>query len=201
MTVSHDEIMDGMVTALASLTTDPGEPLTSTAYVHKIGRFAGRLDTTDEAFQRGVAGRTPAVLVGYEGERTKYNTIGRRTSRVEGDFVAVCVLDAARARDDRKAIYSVVEDVRRLLSARRLSLEISPLRYSGDSTVRDDERMLAIAARFTTRYRVDVTKTNVDYDDMTEASGEIWDAAVSDEDNPTVRVEMFTDLTDSEVDE
>lgn len=172
---TRDQIMDGMVTALAPIRYVDGAGLTSTRYVHKLGRYAGKLDTTEETFQRGVAGRTPAIVVGYENERTLHTTIGHKTARVEATFNAVCIVDAARPRDDRKTVYAMVEDARRLLGSRHLGLGIAPLRYVGDQTIQDDEKMLAIAARFVTRYRVDFTK-DPGADVIEEVEGDIVNA-------------------------
>ena len=184
VTVTKDQILDGMLTAIGSIVA-PSSGVTDAAYVRKAGRFMGRLDPYNEAFQRGITGRCPAVVFGFDGEHTLKTTIGRRVDRVEGTYLAACISDSERGRDDRKRLLAVLEDVRLLVAARRYSLQIQPVRYHGTRVLIDTEKMLAVAAVFTTRYRVDYTK-HATYDVMEDASGDIFFVhdTVPDPENP-----------------
>lgn len=173
-TVTRDEVLDGMVTALASLKPAKGSPITPTAYVRDISRYAGEF-SSQEAMQRGMAGRTPAILIAYERERVLSTTVGRKVDKVEGSFFAICCNDAERSRDDRASIFKLMGDATQLLGARYLGLSIQALRYTGDSLVADDGKVLAYALRFTTRYRRDYTK-QATYPPLLSADGSLNDA-------------------------
>ncbi len=171
--VSRDSIIDGIVGKLSVLQPATGAQITTTAYVRSIGRIMGRLENDSEAFQRGVSGRTPCILVGPDGPpRRIRTTIGRRVDRVESGFKVICFSDKQKNRDSRSVLLSMCEDVRRLVAARRLALEIQPLVFAGEATELDDEKMLAIAVKFTTKHRVDYTLTNT-YDTMNTVRGRI----------------------------
>jgi phage gp37-like protein len=156
-TVTRDQVLDGMLTALASLKPATGGAVSSAQYLRDLARYAGEF-STEEAFQRGVAGRCPAVLIAYVGERTLATSVGRKVDKVEGTYAAICVVDFERNRNDRSRVYAVMRDVQGLIGARAFGLAITPMRYVADSLVRDDEKCLAYAIRFTTKYRVDYTK-------------------------------------------
>jgi hypothetical protein len=202
--VTKDQILAGMVAGLASLVPAEGQAITAAKYVRVVARYGGKLDPgsqiatmsiSDETLQRGVAGRTPAVLIGFDGERRVRTVISRRRDYVEGTYMAVCCRDSERSRDDRKGVMAVSEDVRRLLGARKLGLAIQPLRYAGTRTVRDDEKLLAIAAVFTTRYWVDYT-IEPGADVVESAAGEIV-APAEDEVDGRVLLEADVELEET----
>ncbi len=172
--VAVSTILDGMVAALAPIVPTPGHGVSAAKYVRHCSRYAGEL-TSREAGRRGAAGRTPAVLVAYQGERTLSTTIGRRVDKVEGTFAAVCITDAESDRDRRAFITACLQDVQRLLGARRLGLAIQPLVIRGNRIAADDELMLAHVIDITTRYRRDYTK-DPGADRMLTFDGEIFEA-------------------------
>lgn len=172
--VSRDEIIDGIVGKVQALKPAVGAAITSGLYLRSVGRFMGRLDSASEAFQKGIAGRTPCALVGPDGApRRIRTTIGRRVDRIESSFQVVCFSDKQKSRDARAVLLSVCEDVRRLVTARRLGLEIQPLMYAGESTELDSESLMGIAVKFTTKHRVDYTLSEPTYPEMATVWGEI----------------------------
>lgn len=168
-TVTRDQVLGGLLTALASLKPTTNTAVTTQKPLRDLARYTGEF-STEEALQRGIAGRTPAVLVAYQNERSIYTTVGRRVDRVEGTYFAICCTDAERNREDRRLLFAIMDLVRPLLAAHRLGLSIGPLRYAGDSLVRDDEKCLAYAMRFTTKYHVDYTKQAA-YDSLLSTDG------------------------------
>jgi phage gp37-like protein len=168
-TITRDQVLDAMVAQLAPLKPAVGGAVSPTKYVRDIARYAGEF-STQQALLRGMAGRTPAVLLAFSGERTISTTIGRKVDKVEGTYVAVCCSDSERSRDDRASVFRLMNDVRGLLGARRLGLAMHPLRYVGDQLILDDEQTLAYGVRFTTRYRVDFTKP-ASYDALLSTDG------------------------------
>lgn len=171
--VSRDSILDAMVTALRVLRPAVGDGISVSRYVRKVDRLMGRLENATESFQRGVAGNCPCIFVGVDGDpRRIRTTIGRRVDRVETGFKAICFSDKQKDRDDRSNLLSMCEDVRRLVGARRFGLAIQPMRWVGEHVEIDNDALLAIAVRFTTRHYVDYS-IEAQYDRVLEVEGEV----------------------------
>jgi hypothetical protein len=169
-TVTKDQILDAMVAALAPLGAAPGP-----GYLKKLSRYTGEF-TTQEAFQAGVVGHTPAVLIAFGGERRVRTTIGRRVDRVEGTYFALGVSESARGREDRAKVLGWLEDVRQLLGARAFGLPIRPLQWQRDDLLRDDDKALAYLSRYTSQYHADYT-VDPGADVLESALGGIYDPA------------------------
>jgi hypothetical protein len=149
-----DQVLDGVVAEL--------DPLRAAAWAESerftLKRYMGERFNVEDAETRGVAGRTPAVLVALVGDRPVRTTIGGRRALNELTLQAICASDSHRSKDDRAVVLSMVADVRKQLGGRRLGLPIQPLRYSGIDVVAEHEKLFAYAARFTARYRVSYAK-------------------------------------------
>lgn len=172
--VSRDSILDGIVSKVAALKPATGSTVTTAKYVRKVGRFMGKVNTDSSAFREGVAGVCPCILVGPDGPpRRVRTTIGRRVDRVESTFKVICFSDNSKSVDARASLLAMVEDVRRLVTARQLGLQIQPLMYAGESTEIDDERLMAIAVKFSTKHHVDYTVTPARMDTMGTAYGQV----------------------------
>lgn len=172
--VSRDSILDGIVSKVSALKPATGSSVTTAKYVRKVGRFMGKLNTDSKAFREGVAGICPCVLVGPDGPpRRVRSTIGRRVDRVESFFKAICFSDNTKDTDARSTLLALCEDVRRLVTDRQLGLQIQPLMWLGESTEIDDDRLLAIAVKFSTKHRVDYTVTPSRLDSMLTAYGQV----------------------------
>lgn len=173
--ITRDQILDGMVTALADVTAGVGLPVSGTRYLFSCQRYIGSEFTVQEGQERSIAGRTPAARVAFLSERTIRTTVGRRRDIVEGTFGVYLATEIQRSRDSRKALFAVMSGVRDLLGARALGLGIRPLRYMSTDRVIDDDKMLVYLDRYTTRYRIDYTKEAA-YDTALEAIGDIANA-------------------------
>lgn len=170
--VTRDDILDGMVDALATVTPDTGDPVSDEKPFYSVARYMGELGS-EEAFKRGVAGRCPAVRMAFVSDRSLRSTIGRRVDYVEGSFVAVIFSDSMRGKDDRATLLELSETVQRLLGARRLGLDISPLRHRSTAEFPAPiENCTAYGVQFATRYRVSYAVDPGD-DTMDSATGEI----------------------------
>ena len=150
-----DQVLDGVVAEL--------DPLRAAAWTAgkrlTLKRYGGERFNVEDAEQRGVAGRTPAVLVALAGDRPVRTTIGGKRALMEMTVLAICCSDSARSKDDRTDVVDdMVADVRKQLGGRRLGLPIQPIRYGGLVVVAEHEKLFAHAARFTARYRVDYSK-------------------------------------------
>jgi hypothetical protein len=149
-----DQVLDGMVTEL--------DPLRAAAWAQSdrftLKRYMGEKFNVEDAETRGVAGRTPAVLVALAGDRPVRTTMGGRRALNELTVLAICASDSHRSKDDRAVVLSMVADVRHQLGGRHLGLPIQPLRYGGLDVVAEHEKLFAYAARFTARYRVSYAK-------------------------------------------
>ncbi len=190
-TITRDDILDGMVAALSTVTPETGEPVSEAKPFHTVGRYMGEL-SNEEAFKRGVAGRCPAVRVAFASDRSLRTTVGRRVDYVEGAYVAVVFSDTSKGKDDRATLLELCEQVQRLLAARRLGLEMSPLRHR--NTVEFPapiENCTAYGIQFATRYRVSYVKDPGD-DRMQTATGDIHVPHADDEEG--------TELGEIEVD-
>lgn len=163
---TYDQVLNGMVTRLQPLTLAAGGSF------HVAKRYMGERFDEQEFSLRGVAGRCPAVLVAFSGERSFRTTIGRRRDRVEATFLAICVSDSHRSKDDRAAVLGMLYAVRKQLGDTKLGLAISPLRYGGVVVVAEAEMFFAYAVRFVTRYSVDYT-INPGGDVILSADGQI----------------------------
>jgi hypothetical protein len=156
-TITRDDILDGMVAALASITADEDNPVSAERPLYTVDRYMGELGSV-EAFKRGVAGRTPAVRVAFVSDRSVRTTIGRRVDLVEATFVAAVFSDTVKSKDDRKRLLGVCAQVQGLLGARRLGLEIKGLRHRGTTEFPALEHCTAYGVQFVTRYRVSYVK-------------------------------------------
>lgn len=154
---TYDQILDGMVSALAPLNIPSSGGPTSTQYLRFNRRYMGEKFDAEQFGERGGAGRMPGVFVAFAGEKPYRTTIGRRRDRVEGSFMAICVTDSRRSRDDRRSQFVPIYDVRKTLGDRKLGLAISPLRYAGVVPVAENDAVYAHGVRFTTRYSADYT--------------------------------------------
>lgn len=169
--VTRDQILDGMVTALATVTAGVGNPVSATRYLYSAQRYMGEY-TIQESQERGTAGRTPNARVAFVSERTLRTTIGRRRDVVEATYGVYMATDVQRSRDSRKVLFSAMSGVRDLLGSRALSLGIRPLRYQSTARVIDDDKLLVYLDSYTTRYRVDYTKAVAD-EVIEDVSGQI----------------------------
>jgi hypothetical protein len=181
--VTRDQILDGMVTALATVTAGVGVPVSPTRYLYSAQRYMGEY-TVQESQERGTAGRTPNARVAFVSERSIRTTIGRRRDFVEATYGVYMATDVQRSRDSRKVLFSAMSGVRDLLGSRALSLGIRPLRYQATTRVIDDDKLLVYMDSYTTRYRVDYTK-DPGSDVIEDAHGSIINAKVAHTSIPT----------------
>lgn len=158
MSVTYDQVLDGVVAQLQPLVALTGQPLTTTRFLHVAQRFMGSKFDIGEALKRGVAGRTPAVLVIFDGETVIRRTLGRKRERDQLSILVACVSDTRRSLDDRKVVLPMLRAVKQQLGGRKLGLDIHPLAYAGTVILAETADATAYAARFTTRYWADYTK-------------------------------------------
>jgi hypothetical protein len=182
--VTRDQILDGMVTALASVTAGVGNPVSSTRFLYSTQRYMGTDFAVQEVQERGVAGRGIACRVAFIDERTIRTTIGRRRDYVEGTYGVYLGVDIQRSRDSRKTLFAAMDNVRLLLGARAFALGVKPLRYKSTARKIDDDKLLLYLDTYTTRYRVDYTKTAT-YDTMLDVVGEVYEGTEEAPVNPT----------------
>lgn len=175
-TPTYDQVADGMVAQLAATLQAPGTGVTVDKPLRFVKRFMGRKFTADDFGRQGGAGRTPGVFITFESEKPIRKTIGRRRDKVEAAFLAICVSDLHRNKDDRKVVLETIGSVRKQLGARKLGLSMQPLVYAGIAELIESDKLHAYAARFTTRYWVDYTK-DPGPDLLLEADGTIFDPA------------------------
>lgn len=166
MSVTVDQILDGAAAALQPLLVQNGGTLRSAK------RYMGAGFTVEDASDEGIMGRTPAVLVAFDGERPFRGTIGGRRDRVEAMITAYISSDSHRSKDDRKAVFPAADAVIPKLAKRRFGLSISPLKYGGLAPFLESEQLFVYAARFSTRYVRDYTR-DPGPDLMLEADGQI----------------------------
>lgn len=169
--VTRDQILDGMVSALASVTAGVGQPVSSTRYLYSAQRYMGDEFSVQEGQERGLAGRTPAARMAFLDETTIRTTIGRRRDVVDGRFGVYLATDIQRGRDSRKSLFAAMEGVKDLLGARALSLGVRPLRRVSSRPFIDNDKLLVYLDTYTTRYRVDYTK-NPGSDVIADVSGQ-----------------------------
>ncbi len=170
--ITRDAILNGMVAALASVAATVGGAVSSSRPFHTVDRYMGEL-SSEEAFKRGgVAGRCPAVRIAFVSDRSVRTSIGRRVDTVEATFTAVVFSDSVKSKDDRATLLAHAETVQRLLAARRLGLEIKPLRHRATSEIGEIPHCTAYAVTFATRYHVDYSKA-VESVPFREAIGDI----------------------------
>jgi hypothetical protein len=182
--VTIDQILNATVAAIAVLAPSTGAAVTPSKPLFFVKRYTGEL-SMPEAQQRAAVGRTPCAFVGHERTRVLRTTIGRRVDRVETSIVVYVCSDAWRDRNDRSVVFAPSHTVMQaVLGARRLGLAIQPLRYQSTAKVLDDEKMLIEAVRFTTRHRVDYSKTAT-YDTMLDVVGEVYEGTEEAPVNPT----------------
>ncbi len=173
--ITRDQILDGMVTALAALKPVVGDPITTAKPLRSVGRYTGRF-SLDEANQDGSGGRAPAIQVGFDGERRYRTSTGRRFDRVEGTFTVYCITEKRSTRDDRAAILAIVDQVRDVLTARAFSLSVRPLAFVSLAIESDTDAGLVYALKLSSIYRVDYT-VDPGNDVMETATGEIVEPA------------------------
>ena len=171
--VAIDSVLDEIVDqVIANLCPDDGDPVSTTRPVYVAQRFMGNVRSED-ALKRGIAGRTPAVLVSHAGSKSIKTTIGRRVDRVESEFSLVVCSDRQDGRDERKVLLPIVESVRSLVGARAYDQPMSPLRWTKTDTLFDSDQLLALAVSFTSRHRVDYTIQPDPEETMDSATGSI----------------------------
>jgi hypothetical protein len=178
--ITRDAILDGIVTALEDVTAAVDLPVSSTRYLHSVGRYMGEL-SSEEAFRRGVAGRCPAVRVAFVSDRSLRTVIGRRLDYIEATFACVVFSDNAKSKDARETLLRTTEKVQKLLASRALGLEIKPLRHRATAEIGAIEHCTAYNVTFSTRYRVDYT-INPGLDVMQTATGDVHTDESVDED-------------------
>lgn len=174
-TTSCDAIMNAMVTAVLALKPVDGGALTPLLPIYSAGRFTGRF-TVPESSQDGTAGRTPAVQVGFDRERSIRTTIGRRYDRVEGFYPVYVITDRRSTRDDRAVIFAIAGLVRKAIGGRAFSLPIKPMRFESFDLVADTEEALVYALRFKSTYWTKFT-TKTAADEMETVAGNVFDAS------------------------
>jgi hypothetical protein len=180
--VSIDGLMDAMVEQLT----------TNITTARSVQRYMGAEFDTKEGFERGVAGRTPALRVRHAGTKSLRATIGRRTERVESTFSIVVCSDSRRGKDDRSSLLVVAESVRNFIGSRAFSLMVTPAHFRSMDTLRDDDMMLAYAVTFTVRHRVDYC-IDPGTDTIAEVTGDITNADETDTKPLTVGLhEVYT---------
>jgi hypothetical protein len=178
--VTADSILDGIIAQLgAQLLASVGGAVSAQKPMRTIGRFLGAEFKKQEGLKRGIAGRTPAVRVRFDGSRGIRRTMGRRFERVESTIAVIIASDAHRSRDDRSTLLALTERVRSLVAARAFGLKASPLKFERMGTVVDDDELTALALTFTTRHWVDNT-IDPGTDRITDMSGTITNADPAD---------------------
>lgn len=170
MAVSRSQVLNGMVAALAALTPAVGGPITTSAYVRSVGRYTGKA-SVEELLQDGVAGRTPAVQVAYEGE-TPFRRVMGPSERVTASYVAYCITDSRDTRDGRARVLQLTQDVRQKLGKHSFGLAIRRFHFESESLFADTEKVIVYAVRFSTVYRVDYS-IDPGNDLMESATGDI----------------------------
>lgn len=165
-------VLAAMLTALASLKA-PGTGVTATKYLRVVDRYvagsikgvdAESVDTNLVLTVNGVAGRTPAVLVDYVGDRPLRTTIGYKIAKVESTYIAICIADPKRPNREAPVgavpgIFQVCEDVRRLLGSRAFGFNMQPLRFAGFAVIAEKPEAYAWGVKFISRRHVDYTKS------------------------------------------
>lgn len=151
MSVTVDNILDGMAAALQPLLVQNGGTLRSAK------RYMGKGLSPEDASDEGIMGRSPSALVAFDGERPYRGTLGGRRERIEASFTVYVSSDSHRSKDDRRQIFPASDAVIPKLAKRRLGLSIDPLKYNGLTPFLESEQIFVYAARFTTRYVRDFT--------------------------------------------
>ena len=168
-------VLAAMLTALAALKPagGPTGPVTAQKYLRVLDRYvAGSIKGVDAQSVdpkmvltvNGIAGRTPAVLVDYIGDRPLRTTIGYKVAKVESNYIAICVADPKRPDREKPigavpGIFQVTEDVRHLLGSRAFGFNMQPLRFAGIAVIGETPEMYAWGVKFTSRRHVDYTKS------------------------------------------
>lgn len=176
--VAVDSLCDAIVAKLTTeLVPTVGQPVTTLKPAYLAQRYTGAEFKVDESFKRGIAGRTPALLVHHAGDKSIKTTVGRRVDRVESTIRVIVCTDAQTEKDRRSAIIDVTESVRNKIGARAFLLPIQPMRWQSTTTLHDSDSMLAIGVSFTTRHRVDYT-VDPGADEIVTVGGEIEQGSV-----------------------
>ena len=150
--VTWEQLVDGMLDELRPLERTEGGSQPIRTLARYVGEFAAGVERDPEKM-RAVAGRCPAVLIEWGGEKDRGLTVGRRSQRLEETLIAICVTDTRRSRDDRKALWSIARQVRQTLVNKRLGLAITLLRYTRTVVVVDSAELYALGVVFTTDVR------------------------------------------------
>jgi hypothetical protein len=164
-------VLAAMMAQLGALKA-PSSGVTSTQYLRVLDRYvAGTITGVDSQnvdskmmlLGAGVAGRTPAVLIDYVGDRPIRTTIGYKVAKVESTYIAICVADPKRPNREAPVgavpgIFQVCEDVRVLLGSRAFGFNMQPLRFAGIAVLAEKPEAYAWGVKFTSRRHVDYTK-------------------------------------------
>lgn len=182
---SWAQVLDAMVTALLPIAIPDGGAATTDRYVYQLGRYLGQFKVKEGMVQAGIAGRCPAVLVDFAGERPLEASISGRRQRVEGTWLAICCTDKHRTREDRDVLLKLCDDVRRRLVGHRLGLAMSHMTYGGLLTVAEAPELFAYAVKVSATYHVDWSTRPADQVPLAAVTGDLMDQAT---DPPTPRV-------------
>jgi hypothetical protein len=167
-------IRDAVIAQLSDqLWAGTGGAVSADKPVRTVQKYVGAEFQVVEGQKRGIAGRTPALRVRWAGTRGIRSTISRRLRRVETMIAVIVASDSHRSKDDRDNITVLAEaTVPRLVAGRSYGMNISKLELRSVETMRDEDTLLAVAAVFTTRYWVDMSK-DPGGDLMLSADGQI----------------------------
>jgi hypothetical protein len=166
-----DGVLTGMMAALATIAPVTGVALAGTHYLRVLDRYVAGTITGVNAEKindkllmvNGAAGRTPAVLVDYLGDRPIRTTVGYKSARTESTYIAICVADPKRVNREKAVgtvpgIFEVAADVQRLLASRRFGFNMAPLRYTGIAVIAETPGAYAWGVKFLSQRHVDYTK-------------------------------------------
>jgi hypothetical protein len=168
-----EQIVDGMIARLDVIAIPQGGAESSTRYLRFVERYLGQLDPADPNASRKYAGRCPGVFVDFAGEKEESIAVGRRVQELEGTFLAICLTDSHRSRQDRDRIWLTCRNVRAQLVSQNLGLDMTKLRYKGLVVAADKPHLYALGLRFTTNYRLETTMAPATNDTLNTFEGTV----------------------------
>jgi hypothetical protein len=186
-------VLNAMLAELAPLAPIAPSSITDVAYLRVLERYVAGSVTGDQVAKvdsktlmiNGLAGRTPAVLVDYIGDRPLRATIGYKTAKVESTYIAICVADPARPNREKPVgavpgIFQVCEDVRVRLGSRDFGFNMQPLVFAGIVVLAETPGAYAWGVKLTSRRHVNYTKATSGELLLTVNAEGLTDGAITD---------------------
>ena len=147
------------------------------AYLRQLAWHAGEFSSREAMERSGIAGRCPAVLVDFGGEKVLRTMAGGQRQHVEAEFLTLCASDSMRSTRSRELgdLLPLLRDVRERLHGRRFDLEIERFTYAGIQPVAQEPTLFAFALRWRTRYHIDLSRAPSPPVEMSAAGGAVID--------------------------